>query len=298
MGRRFDPDGAYVEPLAEVHRSGDYLTHEKIWISFRKEPSIDYRHAAHIFASTRWRGVDWRDIRERQPRGVVLVIGHDDTLITRKTISSILDCHSYRAIFASNLSEDARSMKNVFDLPLGIPNDEKHSKTHIVQADQTLIRAAWKSTQRLGRPAIPEVYGNFSVRTNPSAREPVLQVLSSMPRARQGKFVLSKRGRLRDLKLMAKAGLVVCPRGNGLDTHRFWETLLVGAIPIVLSNDHSASMARSLALPHIALEEWGELKDTKVIESEWEKIEGTRWDFSPLTSTYWMEKIRKSAAVA
>ena len=26
---------------------------------------------------------------------------------------------------------------------------------------------------------------------------------------------------------------VLCPRGNGLDTHRFYETILMGAIPIV-----------------------------------------------------------------
>lgn len=29
----------------------------------------------------------------------------------------------------------------------------------------------------------------------------------------------------------------LCPRGNGLDVHRMWECLLVGSVPIYLSND-------------------------------------------------------------
>ena len=29
---------------------------------------------------------------------------------------------------------------------------------------------------------------------------------------------------------------VLCPRGKGTDTHRFWEILLVGSVPIVEKN--------------------------------------------------------------
>lgn len=37
------------------------------------------------------------------------------------------------------------------------------------------------------------------------------------------------------LALLGDARFVICPRGNGLDTLRFWETLLAGAVPIVKS---------------------------------------------------------------
>ena len=35
-------------------------------------------------------------------------------------------------------------------------------------------------------------------------------------------------------RLMRNSLMVACPPGNGLDTHRFWESLYLGAIPVVL----------------------------------------------------------------
>jgi hypothetical protein len=37
------------------------------------------------------------------------------------------------------------------------------------------------------------------------------------------------------LALVGRARFVICPPGNGVDTHRVWEALAVGAVPIVLS---------------------------------------------------------------
>ena len=34
-------------------------------------------------------------------------------------------------------------------------------------------------------------------------------------------------------KLMSNSLFVACPRGNGLDTHRFWEAIYLGAIPVI-----------------------------------------------------------------
>jgi len=35
-------------------------------------------------------------------------------------------------------------------------------------------------------------------------------------------------------RIMRKSKLIACPRGNGVDTHRFWESLYLGAVPVVL----------------------------------------------------------------
>lgn len=48
---------------------------------------------------------------------------------------------------------------------------------------------------------------------------------------------------------------VACPRGNGTDTHRFWETLYRGSIPVVKESAWSKSIAE-LGLPLIQLGEW------------------------------------------
>lgn len=63
-----------------------------------------------------------------------------------------------------------------------------------------------------------------------------------------------------EVKYAALAGryrFVACPRGNGLDTHRFWETLYRGSIPIVKQSIWS-DLVGELGVPLIAIEEWTE----------------------------------------
>ena len=43
------------------------------------------------------------------------------------------------------------------------------------------------------------------------------------------------------LKELSKYKYCLCPRGNGLDTHRFWECIYLGVIPIVINNKETKS---------------------------------------------------------
>jgi hypothetical protein len=48
---------------------------------------------------------------------------------------------------------------------------------------------------------------------------------------------------------------IACPRGNGTDTHRFWETLYRGSVPVVKRSAWSQSISK-LGIPFIQLESW------------------------------------------
>ena len=48
---------------------------------------------------------------------------------------------------------------------------------------------------------------------------------------------------------------VAAPRGNGLDTHRFWEALYRGSYPIVLKNSWSKQI-QDLGVPLVEIESW------------------------------------------
>ena len=58
---------------------------------------------------------------------------------------------------------------------------------------------------------------------------------------------------------------VACPRGNGLDTHRFWETLYRGSIPIVKASPWSRQIV-SLGIPICEVKDWKEDSLVSVIE--------------------------------
>jgi hypothetical protein len=53
---------------------------------------------------------------------------------------------------------------------------------------------------------------------------------------------------------------VACPRGNGIDTHRFWEALYRGSVPIVIASKWSNSL-KYLDLPLIEVSNWAEAGD-------------------------------------
>lgn len=48
---------------------------------------------------------------------------------------------------------------------------------------------------------------------------------------------------------------IACPRGNGTDTHRFWETLYRGSVPVVKRSAWSQSI-NEIGIPIIQLESW------------------------------------------
>lgn len=49
-------------------------------------------------------------------------------------------------------------------------------------------------------------------------------------------------------KLQSKYKFVLCPGGNGIDTHRVWETIYRGSLPIVLDNSWSRSLVKKFPL--------------------------------------------------
>jgi hypothetical protein len=78
-------------------------------------------------------------------------------------------------------------------------------------------------------------------------------------------------------------GFVLCPEGNGVDTHRVWETLYAGSTPIILQSNWANSLT-DLGIPLVITKSW----ETRDIESAITAFEGqfTSPDAIP---TLWVE---------
>ena len=79
---------------------------------------------------------------------------------------------------------------------------------------------------------------------------------------------------------------MLCPRGNGMDTHRFWECLLLGAIPVVLESDHCARLAREMKLPVVTIKHWSDLRDRDSLVEQLMSIRSKTWAMTALTASY------------
>ena len=88
-----------------------------------------------------------------------------------------------------------------------------------------------------------------------------------------------------------KYAFVVSPFGNGLDTHRTWEALILGCIPIVRSSGLD-SMYEDL--PVLIVKKWGDVTPAllnKIIIEFKEKHKKGKYNYDKLLLEYWMDKI-------
>ena len=82
---------------------------------------------------------------------------------------------------------------------------------------------------------------------------------------------------------------VICPEGNGIDTHRKWETLYLNSIPI---EKRSINNSYYEDLPICFVESWEEITED-FLNKEYERIMSTEWNLDKLDMTYWKNEISK-----
>jgi hypothetical protein len=146
---------------------------------------------------------------------------------------------SFNQVFAQNLLHSNSSSRL---LPIGIENIRLGTNGLLRLFDENLIN----------NPKIDKVLIGPFAPTNPE------RDFFTSSWVDQSSYLKVLRGRLTPLQYAEISScfrFVASPRGNGLDTHRFWEALYRGIFPIVLQNSWSAQL-KDLAIPHLELQSW------------------------------------------
>lgn len=81
---------------------------------------------------------------------------------------------------------------------------------------------------------------------------------------------------------------VLCPEGNGTDTHRTWETLYLNTIPIEKRNVNNQFYTD---LPICFVDDWDEINEI-FLENEHERITRLKWNNNKLKFSYWESLIK------
>ena len=87
-------------------------------------------------------------------------------------------------------------------------------------------------------------------------------------------------------KKQIEFAFVLCPEGSGIDTHRIWEAIFLGSIPIVKKN---GIINLFNDLPVIIINNWNEI-NIHYLKDKYEKIINKKFDFSSLFLKYWKLK--------
>lgn len=223
----------------------------------------------------------WRNKVMRRPnrRLKLLISGHSDYPIKDEHV-----CLYSPSIWFTINKQTANP--NVIALPLGITNYTNESPLHQIYGNPHCII----QVRNEDIPYKNLVYMNFNVSTYPQERQRVYDLFCNKKWVSIGKIVNTLEGRtnfLRDIKAHA---FTLCPRGNGIDTHRLWETLYMGSIPIV---KHDVAINEFNDLPICFVNDWHDIT-VEFLEKERIRIKNAdHYCMDKLKIGYWINKINE-----
>lgn len=276
---------AFEETLARLAESSKLLTGDLILENCGTTEKVSYRKTDFLSHGGVWRGLEVPPAISETFSGT-LIFGHSDLAISAQERDLLSRKNpELKVVWSMNIPTDAPDFKA---LPIGLTNDTSESKFHSIFGNQKHISAALEEENR----SQPGVVASFNWRTSARARLRLMLQSKINPIISWTDPEFSVRGRIRYLRAIRKAGFALCPRGNGLDTHRIWETLAVGAIPILLSRHVPGWMKSEAAIPRIELKSWSQVTSLDLIE-----LQQSMPPIDPyiLSADYWWEKIIDSA---
>ena len=170
----------------------------------------------------------------------------------------------------------------------------KNNKTSVIPIGLENLRyqlngvlSDFQSTENIEKSKITLL--SFNVVTNNKERKKVLESLKNN-RFIEKNSLGNHREYFEELK---KYKFNLCPEGNGLDTHRIWESLLALAIPVMIRNTFTENLA-SLNFPIMLLDEWEDFNSFSIedLNKYYKKETASKSFFDIVSYEYWLNKIK------
>jgi hypothetical protein len=246
------------------------------YLEFCKKNNICYVKTDYFYINSPFL---WRGRIHPTELKSTCIIGHSDYPVT-ESISSKFD-----KVFCINKDNNC---ENTYGIPLGLGNDCDDSPLHRIYGNKEIVIEIRNSDYQKENLA----YMNFNI-NNHSDRKTVWETFNNKEWVKTADIENTIDGRKRYLKDIKKSNFVICPRGNGIDTHRLWETLYVGSIPVVkYENAHHLFTD----LPILFINDWNEVTK-EFLEFKYEEIVNKEWNLEKLKISYWLEFIKNKIII-
>ena len=167
-------------------------------------------------------------------------------------------------------------------IPIGLENSQRFPHLQKIEKIKKIVKNK-KTT-------LNKIYCNFNIETNKKERQCAYEIAKTVDYCT---ISLGKNGCGYDdyLLNLYNHDFVLCPPGNGEDTHRLWETLYVGSIPIVKKSINTIYYDD---LPICFVDDWEQIKDQNFLNFQYKKILiNDSWNMKKLYFDYWQNLIRK-----
>lgn len=225
---------------------------------------------------------DFKKISKIQNK-VILVTGNSDIPIDSNYFAK-LPANVYKW-YAQN---STFSNEKIIPIPLGIENfDFALRKGHGVKYSRVEEKIDLLSKQS-GITPTRFIYANFSISTNTTYRQTVYNFVKNIPHIdlEDPDLTISEFfNKILDYKM------ILCPIGNGIDTHRLWEVLYSKRVPVVIRIKECNIYDLYTKFPIIILDDIAALKNAPLIEELYKLAINKYFNDDLLNYSYWEKMI-------
>lgn len=163
-----------------------------------------------------------------------------DTPAQKLIIEKICACDKLIKWFSQNLCIEHNKINF---LPIGIANQQWEHGAHFTHFYNNINKSFHKNKS---------IYFFFEILTNKNKRQMCYDTLiHKLP-------FLNKIQPIHNFQRLSEYEFCICPEGNGIDTHRFWEALYLKCVPIVIKNPLTEIIHKNTTLPMVILSTWDE----------------------------------------
>ncbi len=184
-------------------------------------------------------------------------------------------------VFSQNLNIDFTKTNNIFPIPIGLENRSYFMNGKLKNFDRALKKSSHEFKNKL-------ILCGFNPNTN-NERKKILEIISK----NENINFLRYSNHVKYLDTISEHKFNLCPEGNGLDTHRFWETLMMGSIPVVKKNNLVLNFEK-FDIPILILDDWGDLDNlskeslNKFYKNNYMKLKNNKYIYFD----YWKKLIK------
>ena len=173
-----------------------------------------------------------------------ILLSHNSDMNVYESVETnvILNCPKLKIWYTQNL---CFYHPKISMLPIGFANSMwNHGNLSLFDNCDFIRSLSNKKTQK--------VYFNFSIITNSAKRQLCYDIVSSKVQWLENVHPNDNLLRMKDYEFC------ICPEGNGVDCHRFWEALYLKCVPIVVNSPFIETLKRS-NIPLVVLDKWEDL---------------------------------------
>jgi hypothetical protein len=259
-----------------IFEEDDIITTDK-YLNFSKINNIQYIKTDYFKLQSQF---IWRT--HQHPVFInsnILISGHSDYEIDNYIFNKYGS--KYNKWFAVNVNYENEKL---IPLPLGITNNTDETDVHPIFGNTQLMLNVVKNNYKKEN----LLYMNFNLNTC-HERLYLYNMFKNVDWCFKRIVNNSLEGRKTFLEDICKSKFVLCPKGNGIDTHRLWESLYMRSIPIV---KYHITHSNLTDLPILFVNNWSEINN-EFLETKYDEMINKEWNMDKLKISYWLNLINK-----